>query len=339
VRARINVLSEMPDIWREQVTHWRDLNAAHRASDGSDTPTLNDEYLFYQTLVGAWPVGEAAGNPPSSFAGRITAYMLKAIREAKEKTSWANQNNEYESAVTDFVKAVLASREFREEFLPFQRRVSYFGMLNSLAQTVLKLALPGVPDFYQGNELWDFNLVDPDNRRAVDYGVRARMLQQIETAPKERLAELSRELAGNMQDGRIKMYVTWKMLRLRNESPEIFRTGKYTPLQPVGDNAQHVIAFTRSVADARVLVVVPRLSAQLAGSQLRLPTGTQVWGETAIQFPDSAETSFRNVLTGEEVPLDRAENLAVLKVASALSEFPVAVLVNQNLKNVHLPRP
>jgi len=331
VRARINVLSEMPELWHEQVTRWRDVNAARKGGNDGETPTLNDEYLFYQTLVGAWPLGEAEENPPASFAERMTAYMLKAIREAKEKTSWANQNREYESAVTTFVRAVLASREFLHEFLPFQRKVSYFGMLNSLAQTVLKLTLPGVPDFYQGNELWEFNLVDPDNRRAVDYGVRARLLQQIETAsqvPKERLAEFSQELAGNMQDGRIKMYVTSKMLRLRNESPEIFRTGEYTPLQTVGENAQHVIALTRRLGDSRVLAIVPRLSAQLAGSQLRLPTGAKVWGETAIQLQDWTETSFRNVFTGEEVPLDRAGNIGVLKVASVLSEFPVAILVN-----------
>ena len=334
VRARINVLSEMPDIWRAQVTRWRDLNAALKAGDGSEDLTPNDEYLFYQTLVGAWPVGQGAESPLSSFAERMTAYMLKAIREAKEKTSWANQNRAYESAVTVFVKAVLASREFRDEFLPFQHKVSYFGMLNSLAQTVLKLALPGVPDFYQGNELWELNLVDPDNRRAVDYGVRAPLLHQIETASqvaKERLADFSRELVCKMQDGRIKMYVTWKTLRLRNENPKIFRTGEYTPLQTVGENARHAIAFARSLGDSRVLVVVPRLSAQLAGSQLRLPTGAQAWAETAIQLPDSSETSFRNVFTGEEVPLERTGNIGALKVASVLREFPVAVLVNRGL--------
>jgi len=333
VRARINVLSEMPDIWREQVTRWRDLNAAHQAA-GSEAPTPNDDYLFYQTLVGTWPAGETGENPPTSFAERLTAYMLKAIREAKEKTSWANQNKEYEFAVTAFVKRVLASRKFRDEFVPFQRKVSYFGMLNSLAQTVLKLALPGVPDFYQGNELWEFNLVDPDNRRTVDYGVRTRMLQQMGAASQalqERLAELLRELAGNMQDGRIKMYVTWKMLHLRNERSEIFRTGEYTPLQTVGQRGRHVIAFTRSLGTSRLLVVVPRLSAQLVGLHLRLPIGTQVWGETAIRLPDSPETLFRNVFTGEEVPLDHAGNIGVLKVASALSDFPVAVLASRDL--------
>jgi (1->4)-alpha-D-glucan 1-alpha-D-glucosylmutase len=333
VRARINVLSEMPDLWREQVVRWRDLNSRHKGGDGSEITTLNDEYLFYQTLVGAWPVADAAGNPPPSFVERMSEYMLKAIREAKEKTSWANQNQEYESGVTGFVKAVLASREFRDEFLPFQNKVSYFGMLNSLAQVLIKLTAPGVPDVYQGNEFWEFNLVDPDNRRAVDYAVRRSMLQQIQTSSKlsnEQLTAYARELACKMEYGRIKMYVTWKALAIRNERPDIFQQGEYTPLQTVGKN-KHVIAFSKGSGASRVLVVVPRLCARLVENQLRLPIGAEVWRETAIQLPDLAETSFRNVFTGERVSPDRDGSIAVLKLSAVLSEFPVAMLVNDSL--------
>jgi (1->4)-alpha-D-glucan 1-alpha-D-glucosylmutase len=262
----------------------------------------------------------------------MSEYMLKAIREAKEKTSWANQNQEYESGVTGFVKAVLASREFRDEFLPFQNKVSYFGMLNSLAQVLIKLTAPGVPDVYQGNEFWEFNLVDPDNRRTVDYAVRRSMLHQIQTSSQlanEQLPAYAGDLARKMEDGRIKMYVTWKALAIRNERPDIFQQGEYTPLQTVGENKQHVIAFSRGSGASRVLVVVPRLSAQLVANQLRLPTGAEVWRETAIQLPDLAETSFRNVFTGERVSPDRDGSIAVLKLSAVLSEFPVAMLVTE----------
>jgi (1->4)-alpha-D-glucan 1-alpha-D-glucosylmutase len=332
VRARINVLSEMPDLWREQAAHWRDLNSRHKGTGEREMPALNDEYLFYQTLVGAWPVGEAAENPPLSFVERMSEYMLKAIREAKEKTSWANQNQEYESAVTRFVKAVLGSREFRDKFLPFERKVAYFGMLNSLAQVLIKLTVPGVPDIYQGNEFWEFNLVDPDNRRAVDYAVRHSMLQQIQAALQlrnEQLTAFAGELANRMDDGRIKMYVTAKALGLRNERPHIFGGGDYTLLETVSDNAQHVVAFSRGSGVSRVLVVVPRLCARLVEDQIRLPIG-DVWGNTAIQLPEIEKTSFRNVFTGERVSSDRDGSVAILKLSSVLRKFPVGILVKEN---------
>ena len=332
VRARIDVLSEMPDLWSEQVAHWRDLNNRHKGGSGNAIPTLNDEYLFYQTLVGAWPLREMGENPPSSFVERMSEYMLKAIREAKEKTSWANQNQEYESAVAGFVKAVLESREFRDKFLPFERKIAHFGMLNSLAQVVIKLTAPGVPDIYQGNELWEFNLVDPDNRRAVDYGMRHRMLQQIHEAlqlQNEQLTAFAGELANKLDDGQIKMYVTAKTLGLRNERPHIFGAGDYKPLEAVNDNAQRVIAFSRGSGDSRVLVVVPRLCARLVENQIRLPVG-DVWGNTAILLPELVKTSFRNVFTGERMSSDGDASRAILKVSSVLSKFPVGILVHEN---------
>jgi (1->4)-alpha-D-glucan 1-alpha-D-glucosylmutase len=330
VRARINVLSEMPERWQEQVTRWHELNRVHKLAATGEIPSLNDEYLLYQTLVGAWPMGDASDSASEQFAERITDYMMKAVREAKEKTSWANQNCEYESRLTGFVTALLASEEFRMDFIPFQRRVSYFGMLNSLAQIVVKLTVPGVPDVYQGNELWEFSLVDPDNRRAIDYPARQKVLRQLQaSSPLEDsgLPEYAQGLTGSMEDGRIKMYVTWKALSLRNQQPDVFQHGAYLPLQVTGKNAKHVLAFARRLRDSNLLVVVPRLCVRLLGNQLRPPTGADVWQETAIQLPDSMGTSFRNVFTRELVSAEPDNRCAALKLSSVLGAFPVAILV------------
>jgi (1->4)-alpha-D-glucan 1-alpha-D-glucosylmutase len=331
MRARINVLSEVPDLWRERVTTWRDLNRKHKHVNRTELPTLNDEYLLYQTLVGAWPIGDAAENPPATFAKRIHDYMLKAVREAKENTSWANQNQEYESAVIAFAKAVLESEEFRQDFIPFQRKIAYFGMLNSLSQLLIKLTVPGVPDIYQGNESWEFNLVDPDNRRAIDYRERLRRIEKLNESThydEKQRTRYAQEIAANMYDGRAKMYVTWKVLGLRSQQPELFRRGDYAPLQIVGTRAKHALAFTRRLGNARAVITVPRLCYQLVGNEQRLPTGIDVWGDTAIQTIEPANTPFRNVLTGEHVGLESRDDRAVIRISSVLNAFPVAVLLN-----------
>jgi (1->4)-alpha-D-glucan 1-alpha-D-glucosylmutase len=333
VRARINVLSEMPERWQKQIRRWHELNRVHKLAATDGTPTLNDEYLLYQTLVGAWPMGNVSDTASDELAERINDYMMKAVREAKEQTSWANQNHAYESRLTGFVAALLESEEFRADFVPFQRRVSYFGMLNSLAQTVVKLTVPGVPDIYQGNELWDFSLVDPDNRRAIDYAIRQRVLRQLQASSQLEnvgLPEYAQGLTRSMEDGRIKMYVTWKALSLRNEQPDVFQHGAYIPLQATGNNAKHVFAFARTLGDSRLLVVVPRLCVRLLGNQLRLPTGADVWQETAIQLPDSMGTSFRNVFTRELVSAEPYDRCTALTLPSVLGVFPVAILVSEH---------
>jgi (1->4)-alpha-D-glucan 1-alpha-D-glucosylmutase len=333
VRARINVLSEMPGHWQEQVTRWHELNRVHKLTATGEIPTLNDEYLLYQTLVGAWPMQNASAISSDGFGERITDYMMKAVREAKENTSWANQNRDYESGLTGFVAALLESEPFRADFIPFQSRVSYFGMLNSLAQTVVKLTVPGVPDIYQGNELWEFSLVDPDNRRAIDYPIRQKVLRQLQASSQLEnvgLSKYAQGLTGSMEDGRIKMYVTWKVLGLRNQHPDVFRHGAYIPLQATGKNAKHVLTFARTSGDSRLLVVVPRLCVRLLENQVRLPTGADVWQETAIQLPDSMGTSFRNVFTRELVSAEPYHRCTALKLAAVLGAFPVAILVGEH---------
>ncbi|HEX6802706.1 MAG TPA: malto-oligosyltrehalose synthase [Terriglobales bacterium] len=326
VRARINVLSEVPDLWAGCVARWRELNRRHKRGD--DIPTANDEYLLYQTLAGAWPLGGEAESLPGGFVQRINEYMLKAVREAKDKSSWANQNQEYESGLTDFVKAVLESEEFRNAFTPLQNVISHFGMLNSLAQTVIKLTAPGVPDIYQGNELWEFSLVDPDNRRAVDYSERKRVFDQLRSASEknECTCRLARELTDSMRDGRIKEYVTWKTLALRKANPDPFSRGQYSALETVGMHATHVLAFARKFGDSQVVVIVPRLCTRLLGPEIRLPLGESVWRDTKIRVP--AHRPLSNIFTREQVATREIEDAAEVDVSSALANFPVAVLTS-----------
>lgn len=320
VRARINVLSEIPIEWYRRVRKWRELNRSKKTvCDGMEAPTRNDEYLFYQTIVGAWPVGAEAASPAVGFNERIRKYMLKALREAKENTSWANQNSSYEAAVIEFVNSVLESHDFRDDFLPFQRVVSHFGMLNSLSQALIKLTVPGVPDIYQGNEVWEFSLVDPDNRRAVDYELRRKALEQLRKCDCRK--NLLEEFAGKIDDGRIKLYLTWKALNLRKQQPELFQNGKYIPLKVSGEHAPHVLAFGRTYENATLIVVVPRLCARLMKGIPGLPLGPEVWRETRVELPGTSG-GFRELFTGEAISISEK----AIFVSNLLRHFPAAVL-------------
>jgi len=333
VRARINVLSEIPDQWRRRVRHWRDLNHAHkRMLQGAEAPSPNDEYLFYQTLLGVWPGrGDPPGDPP--FCCRIKDYMLKAIREAKEKTSWARRNKEYEEAVTAFVQGALApgsANAFLQDFLPFQEYVAYLGTFNSLSQTLIKLTVPGLPDIYQGNEVWDFSLVDPDNRRPVDYARRRRLLAELQAwtdLSPERTVQHIGELLGSMSDGRIKLYVIWKTLSARNRYAALFQEGEYVPLRVEGPKANHLIAFSRRLAGAAAVVVAPRLFAQLLSDGTKLPTG-QAWKDTQVELPSSSqELSWQNVFTRESATADTVGDRLILPASRLLAEFPLSLLI------------
>ena len=330
VRARINVLSEMPDKWGGHVFRWRKLNEKFKirestgASFASEVPSANDEYLLYQTLIGAWPLGEERDCLPESFAPRITEYMIKALREAKDRTSWANTNQAYEEGVGNFVKAVICSEEFRADFLPFQRKVSYFGMLNSLGQMLIRLTVPGVPDVYQGTETWNFSLVDPDNRRPVDYDAKQKGLQQIQQmiSSGSQPGGVVRNLTANLEDGCIKMYVLWQALDLRNRMPELFQGGTYIPVPVTGEKAKHALAFLRKSERAAVLVLVPRLCSQLTAGELRLPLEQQVWGDCEIELQDLVGSEWLNVFTAER----HKPSGVRLHVSELLRSFPVALL-------------
>jgi malto-oligosyltrehalose synthase len=328
VRARINVLSEFPTEWHRKVRTWQDINREEKTfNDGIEAPVSNDEYLLYQTLVGAWPTGNDANELPRTFLERIREYMLKAVREAKEKTSWANRNEEYEDALTKFVDGVIGSQEFRDDFIPFQRKIAHFGMLNSLSQTLIKLTVPGVPDTYQGNEMWEFNLVDPDNRRAVDYEMRRRVLTEFKEVCDDgcdKQTTFARELAANMDDGRIKAYLIWRILNLRKRQPELFQRGDYIPLEVAGERAKHLLAFARRYKAQTLIVVAPRLCAQLLAGELRMPRGEEVWQEAQIKVPQDV-IRFRNLFTGEKF----AGEHGGLFAKHLFHNFPVALLLSE----------
>ncbi|RMD71099.1 MAG: malto-oligosyltrehalose synthase, partial [Gammaproteobacteria bacterium] len=310
VRARINVLSELPGEWRQAVARWGRINRSRRRStDGTAIPSRNDEYLLYQTLVGAFPPGGLGEVELGVFTERIEQYMLKAIKEAKEHTSWINPDQAYEEGVTHFVRAILDPRgPFLDDFLPFQRRIAHFGYLNSLAQVLLHLTAPGVPDIYQGDELWNFSLVDPDNRRPVDYSLRRRLLEEIrEAAPAA--------LLGNLEDGRIKLFVIWKTLSLRAQDPLLFQEGDYLPLHAEGAKADHLCAFARRRGDRWCIAAVPRWTARLLGRE-DLPLG-EVWEDTALILPEPLR--IEHAFTGEVLEGDR------LKARELFARFPVAL--------------
>jgi (1->4)-alpha-D-glucan 1-alpha-D-glucosylmutase len=337
-RARITVLSEMPVAWSKAVGAWMRINGRNRMKlHGAWAPDRNDEYLFYQVLIGSWPA-ECAQAPIADRASadlteRVVAYMDKAAREAKIHTSWIEENPEYSKALVRFVNETLAgqtARRFLASFVPFQRRVAQVGMVNSLSQLVLKLASPGVPDFYQGTELWDLNLVDPDNRRAVDFATRQRLLMELgpvlDRIGHETTAEHEvQDLVTRWTDGRIKLLVTACGMRLRRQHRALMLDGAYTPLEVDGARADHVVTFARHDYTGTLLVVAPRLVVPLVTEEWPLPIGSDVWAATRIVLPPGTRAArYRHVITGEwcETTSDRSS----LPVASALGTCPVALL-------------
>ncbi|HKA06860.1 MAG TPA: malto-oligosyltrehalose synthase [Gemmataceae bacterium] len=327
VRARIDALSEIPDSWAAHVASWMDLNWPHKVDlgDGQSAPDPNEEYFLYQTLIGTWPIEGLTSANRAAYVKRIQAYMNKALHEAKVHTSWINPNPEYDAAAAEFVSRVLDPDRpgtFLREFEPFQKAISQVGMFTSLAQTLLKVALPGVPDTYQGSELWDFSLVDPDNRRPVDYELRARLLADLDRRAKENCAALTRELVEQIEGGRIKLYVTAQSLRFRRERGGLFARGDYVPLEASGPRAGHAFCFLRILGESFALVLVPRLIASLVLVPGSPPLGEDVWGNTVVPLPEPfGSLRWTNRLTGYTI-----EPQNKLPVARVLGHFPVALL-------------
>ncbi len=336
VRARMDVLSEIPREWRAAVNRWARMNRKHKTRvNNVPAPDRNDEYLLYQTLLGAWPLDREGEDPAvwDEFVDRIAAYMDKALREAQVHTSWINPNEEYDGAIAAFVRRLLdrgGENPFLEDIATLQRKVTFFGAFNALGQQVLKLASPGVPDIYQGTELWDFSLVDPDNRRPVDYQHRSRTLRDLQRRRKP--AALAKELLDGWPDGRIKLYVTHRVLKLRTELRDLFNRGEYVALDATGSRADHVVAFSRQAGgedatDREVVVVVPRLIHGLTGGDLVPPVGEEVWGATVLETPHVPHgTVYRDIFTGQDIAVETVGGRGVMRLRDLLSSFPVAVL-------------
>ena len=330
-RARINVLSELPGEWGRRCTRWSSLNRRRKQDvDGQPAPGRNDEYLLYQALIGGWPIDldpeVASTSAMQTFTARVQAYMLKAVREAKVHTSWNNPNVEYEAALERFIAQLLdrsTGRPFLRDFLQFQMRIAPLGMLNSLAQTALKLTCPGVPDIYQGTEWWDFSFVDPDNRRPVDFEERLALFNRLAGMPGEDndRSDLVTALRESWHDGAIKLFLVRELIALRNRVPRIFTVGNYHPLDVSGPQSERVFAFTRSYEGKTITTVVTRLFSAITPNGATLPN-PETWAETRLSIPDGVFNAARDVLTGRRFMLiDGAIDCAHL-----FTTLPVSVL-------------
>ena len=320
VRARIVAISEIPELWRRSLQRWHTVNLrCKRIVNELEAPDANEEYLLYQTLLGTWPIqansqSERAAKP--EYIQRIQTYMAKALREAKINTSWIQPNEEWDTAMRDFVAEILDNsrrNKFLPIFLPVADEIARLGAINSLSQTLLKLTSPGVPDIYQGNEIWDYTLVDPDNRRPVDYNVRGQMLQSLASATPGELMEA-------WPDGRIKMFLTQHVLRFRREHTDLFQCSEYLPLSGSGAFAECCVSFLRHLGDKWVLLIAPRLS-----SRVGFPPIGELWKDTAIELPKNLSLKNAHDLFTCQ-PVRHQSRRALL--ADTLSVLPFALITN-----------
>ena len=337
VRARLDVISELPKVWAAQVMKWRKANRTRKRvlPDGRNVPDLNEEYLLYQTLAGTFPydlaqagMGDDGGR--KEYTERIKQYMSKAVHEAKANLSWINDDPAYVEALQQFVEKILSPgthgrpNAFLEQMQAFLPSINLFGAINSLAQRLLLITAPGNPDIYRGTELWDFSLVDPDNRRPVDYELRERLLSELDhRAEGNNLTELCAELLQNYQDGRIKLWTTTQALRLRRDHRELFHAGKYSPLQAQGSKRDHIVAFARERENQLAIIAVPRLSYTLAKGQLRPPLD-ELWENTELHVPANTREFMYNVFTGVKIKVTPNRMLLGREL---FQHFPVALLI------------
>ena len=315
VRARINVLSEIPDEWRRSLRQWNKINRGKkRTVNGRNVPDENDEYFLYQTLIGAFPSYESEY---PVFIERVKDYIIKAVREAKVRTAWLKPDTEYEDACISYVEEILREENrFLKEFVPFQRKVSHYGIFNSLSQTLIKITSPGVPDFYQGTELWDLNLVDPDNRMPVDFEKRISLLRDI-------MNTSYKELLATREDGRIKLFLINRALQARKERADVFQKGSYIPIEAGGRFKEHVVAFARNHGDGWTITIAQRHLTALI-KERELPIGRQVWEDTHILLPKGVPALWKDAITTQVI-----EGMETLLIGDVLEHFPVALLTSE----------
>ena len=322
VRARIHVLSEIPREWHTHFRRWSSWNGDKTVTEkGRTVPSAAEELLIYQTLLGAWPLQEAELN---GLEDRVLVFVTKAAREAKQFTSWLNPNEAYERALRHFVSQILdpsAAGRFLANFRRFQSRIAFHGALNSLAQLLLKIAAPGNPDLYQGNELWDFSMTDPDNRRPVDFQTRAGFLENLQQPAGESTQLAS--LLHNWTDGRIKLFLSHRALEFRRGHAELFLKGDYVPLYAKGRMLQNVCAFLRTYKRESLLVAVPRFTTAITATG-KFPVGVEIWRKDRLELPAGTPRQWNNILTGELIKSGSGSGGVLLR--SIFSQFPVALL-------------
>jgi (1->4)-alpha-D-glucan 1-alpha-D-glucosylmutase len=325
VRARINVLSEIPKEWEAQLKTWQRVNRNKKpVVQGVRVPDRNDEYFLYQTLIGTFPLDQTQ---VPEFRDRLKNYLVKAVREAKVHTGWLKPDEDYENGTLAFVERLLdpgTADPFLESFLAFQKRIGFYGMLNGLSQTLLKVTSPGVPDFYQGTELWDLTFVDPDNRRAVDFPRLARLLEGLIREAKKDLLGLLKGLVEKMEDGRIKLFLIYQSLQARKAHAALFEKGGYLAIEAEGARKGHVAAFARRRSEKWSITIIPLfLTSVIAEGEP--PMGEAVWVDTFLPLPPDAPENWRNAITGERVHVHHN-----LPVAEALNSFPVSLLISED---------
>lgn len=325
LRARVSVLSEIPEEWSAKIAEWSRENAKHKQKIGElFTPDANEEYLIYQTIVGMWP---ETPNEMPSIIRRLQEYVVKALREATVHTRWVKPNEAHEGAVTQFIELILSpdsGSRFLQDIAAFQGRVAWCGMINGLAQLLLKITCPGTPDFYQGSELWDLRLVDPDNRHPIDFTNRCKLLREV--ADKDASPAIAFDLLLRWPNGQVKIYVASKALGYRVQHPELFIDGEILPGDVRGVRNHHVISLLRRNGEDQCLTVVPRWLSNAYTRQRNLPSA-DFWGDTALCLPESAADSWTNVFTGERIGTNGAGQPPAVAVADVLAHFPVALLV------------
>ncbi len=330
-RCRISVLSELPDDYRTELSRWGRINAGRKTIvRGEPAPDRANEYLYYQALLGAWPA-DVLDEPPAQFVERMQEYMLKAVKEEKIHASWIHPNPAYDDAIRDFVRRSLTGPEgkkFLRYFLPFQRRVAAAGVVNALAQLVLKVASPGVPDFYQGTELWDLALVDPDNRRPVDYNARKAFLQSVQPllegdCEPERWKQLLVGMMERWPTGELKLFCTAVALNLRRRVSQLFLYGDYVPLSVQGKRSEHIVALARQHGRNVVIAIAPRLTARFATSKSPFPLGEDCWKDTTVLLTGTLQQRrYRNLFTGTSLSADSA-----ISLSEQFEVLPVSLLV------------
>jgi (1->4)-alpha-D-glucan 1-alpha-D-glucosylmutase len=324
--ARINVLSELPDEWKRNIELWSKLNRSKKTKlNGIEAPDRNDEYFFYQTLIGSFPFGAGL---ESEFLERIKAYIVKAVREAKVHTEWLKPDLAYEDAFVAFIEKLLElseSNRFLSHFSAFAEKVAHYGILNSLSQMLIKIASPGVPDFYRGTEFWDFSFVDPDNRRPVDFESRKKLSGAIAKRAACDPAGLMAKLLTTKHDGRMKLFVIQRALEARKSRAALFQRGEYVPLAVRGQRKDYVMAFARREQSSWAIAVAPRMLTRLVNEQ-QLPLGAEVWKDTEIVLPEPTHFSWVDAVSGQQLANGQA-----LPLANVFKYFPVALLMSESV--------
>lgn len=325
VRARINVLSEEPEEWQEALHRWHHLNHKSKGLiENKKVPDHHEEFLLYQTLIGSWPLYPMDAPARAQYIDRIEKYLIKAIKEAKVHTSWINPNEDYEKEIQEFVRRLLnldPDNCFLKDFEQFISPIIKAGIFNSLSQTLLKMTTPGVPDFYQGSELWEFNLVDPDNRRPVDYSNRQNLLKMLKEKAAEDPTLLLTHLMETPEDGRIKLYITSQVLNFRRHHSLLFQQGAYIPLEIKGEKARHVVAFSRQKDEQKIIIAAARFYTQLCSINTVFPIG-KIWGNTEIILSPELEGNYREILSG----LTFSSSHNCLALEQVFSKLPLVIL-------------